>query len=46
MNERLEQLKWAIYEWIGTISVRELSQNKSLAERIERLCKTLSVATA
>ncbi len=41
----LKNLKWAIYEWLGAISVKELAQNKDLAERVERLCKTLRLAT-
>ena len=41
----LENLKWAIYEWLGAISVKELVQNRHLAEQVERLCKTLRMAT-
>lgn len=42
----LEKVKWAIYEWLGAISVKELAENRNLAARIERLSKTLRVATA
>lgn len=42
----LEKVKWAIYEWLGTISVKELALNRKLAGRIEQLCKSLRVATA
>ena len=41
-----ERLKWAIYEWIGTISVHELASNRSLAQEIESLCKRLRTITA
>lgn len=43
---KFEQLKWAIYDWIGSISVTELSRNKKLAGEIERLCRRLSVLNA
>ena len=42
----VESLKWAIYDWIGTISVLELSQNKNLACGIERLCRRLNALSA
>lgn len=42
----IEQLKWAIYEWIGTISVAELAANKRLGAEIEKLCKRLTAMTA
>ena len=35
------RIKWAIYTWIGDISVRELAGNQRLGEKIEALCKTL-----
>lgn len=41
-----KRLKWAIYEWIGTISVHELAANRSLAQEIETLCKRLRSITA
>lgn len=37
-----EKLKWSIYEWVGSISVSELSTNKNLASHIEALFKKLS----
>jgi hypothetical protein len=37
----IQKLKWALYEWIGTISVHELAVNRELATRIERLCRCL-----
>jgi hypothetical protein len=44
--EFLDRLKWAIYEWIGSVSVKELARNKELHFRLERLCKTLRMVTA
>ena len=41
-----KRLKWAIYEWIGTISVHELAANRALAQEIEALCKRLRSITA
>jgi hypothetical protein len=35
-------LKWTIYEWIGSISQRELLSNRELARQIETLCKRLN----
>jgi hypothetical protein len=40
------RLKWALYDWIGAISQRELLSNPELARRIDMLCKRLSAATA
>jgi hypothetical protein len=40
------RLKWAIYEWIGAISVHELTSNRKLAREIQALCKTLSSISA
>ncbi len=42
----IDQLKWAIYDWIGTVSVAELAANKRLGIKIEKLCKRLSALTA
>jgi hypothetical protein len=42
----IEQLKWAIYDWIGTVSVAELAANRRLGTEIEKLCKRLSAMTA
>lgn len=33
----LHDLKWSVYEWIGAVSIDELSQNAELALRYERL---------
>ncbi len=35
------RLKWALYDWIGAISQRELLSNRELVQRIEVLCKHL-----
>lgn len=35
-------LKWTIYEWIGSLSQRELLSNRELAQQIETLCKRLN----
>jgi len=40
------RLKWAIYDWIGAISVGELASNRSLTDQIEILCRRLSAITA
>jgi hypothetical protein len=45
-NEFIEKLKWAIYDWIGSISVMELSKNKKLSGGIERLCRRLHALSA
>jgi len=45
-QEYFEELKWAIYDWIGSISVSELSKNKSLALGIEKLCRQLNALGA
>lgn len=36
------RLKWAIYDWIGSVSGRELVENHKLVRQIELLCKRLS----
>ena len=40
------RLKWALYDWIGAISRRELVSNSDLTRQIEALCKRLSAITA
>ena len=40
--EFAEKLKWSIYEWIGAISVEELSMNQNLRGHIESLFKKLA----
>ncbi len=37
-----EKLKWSIYDWIGAISVKELSTNQNLRGHIESLFKKLA----
>lgn len=44
--EFFERLRWAIYEWIGAVSVKELARNKDLHRRIEQLCKVLRTTAA
>lgn len=43
MTRRLyvQNLKEAIYEWVGSISEKELLRNRELTKRIEKLLKTL-----
>lgn len=41
-----QRLKWAIYEWIGSVSVHELASNRKLAREIETLCKRLGALKA
>jgi hypothetical protein len=38
----VEKLKWSIYEWVGAISVTELSTNLKLRGPIEALFKKLA----
>ena len=42
----VEKLKWSIYEWIGAISVTELSTNQKLRGHIEALFKKLASLSA
>lgn len=45
-NTFLDKLKWSVYEWVGLISVEELTLNRRLEAQIERLMKALRVAVA
>jgi hypothetical protein len=38
----VEKLTWSIYEWVGAISVTELSTNQKLRGPIEALFKKLA----
>jgi hypothetical protein len=38
----VEKLKWAIYDWLGSISIKEIYWNRELSRKIEKLCKTLN----
>lgn len=38
----IEKLKWSIYDWLGAISVTELSTNQRLRGHIESLFKNLA----
>lgn len=40
--ELVEKLKWTIYDWLGAISVTELSTNQKLRGHIEALFKKLA----
>jgi hypothetical protein len=40
-----KRLKWAIYEWIGSISVDELASNRDLGQQIDAMCKRLRMIT-
>lgn len=43
MEERLEQVKWAFYQWLGELSTDEILSNSALLEsvkQVERLLKT------
>lgn len=40
------RLRWALYNWIGAISQRELLSNTELTQRIEALCKRLNATVA
>jgi hypothetical protein len=42
----IEKLKWSVYDWIGAISVTELSSNQNLQGHIEALFKKLSALNA
>jgi hypothetical protein len=37
-----ENLKWSIYDWIGSISIEELTTNSDLKLPIAELCKCLA----
>ncbi len=37
-----DKLKWAIYDWIGSISESEIMGNHLLAEKIQDLCRILA----
>lgn len=43
--ELVEKLKWSIYDWIGAISVKELSTNMNLRGHIESLFRKLAALT-
>ena len=46
MDERLEQVKWAFYQWLGELSIDEILSNGALMEsvkHVERLLKTAKV---
>jgi hypothetical protein len=42
----VEKLKWSIYDWIGAISVSEISTNQNLRQHIEGLFRKLSALSA
>jgi len=40
MKSRIEKLKWAFYQWVGALSIEEVTTNATLMEcvhRVERL---------
>jgi hypothetical protein len=41
-REFIEKLKWSVYDWVGAISVTELTSNQNLKVHIESLFKKLS----
>jgi hypothetical protein len=43
--ELVEKLKWSIYDWIGAISVKELSTNQNLHGHIESIFRKLAALT-
>lgn len=36
------RLKWTIYDWIGSLTRRELVSNQELSRQVEALCRRLS----
>lgn len=46
MDARLEQVRWAFYQWLGALSIDEIMSNEALMERaqqVEWLLKKFSV---
>lgn len=46
MQANLERLKWAFYQWLGALSIEEVTRNSVLmdcAKRVESLLKKAKV---
>ena len=44
MEERLEQVKWAFYQWLGALSVDEILSNSALIESVKTVERLLKMA--
>lgn len=46
MESRFAKLKWAFYQWLGSLSIKEIMNNQDLMESIRRFERLIQKAQA